>query len=234
MRKKGLFGILTAIIALLIFSGSVLAADVNLPLAVREALKARVLIKIFPENMPSFENYGSGFVAAPGYVVTAYHLIYNFLGYYGKESLVIEIRSNPEGEPVLAEIFSENFKKDLLLLKIKNPKDAAKLGPPAKIAEVFPPDGSEVYSSGFTFSGKFSATFKAFTLGRVGDFPYNGFIVDQVVVIDKMLIPGFSGGPTFNEKGEVVGMNLATGSGISIILPVEPIKEILEKIKIKK
>lgn len=227
---KRLLMILTVFTALMALGGSAFTADVNLPPAVKEALKGRVLIKIFPENIPSLENYGSGFVVAPGYVATCYHLIYNFLGFCAKEGLVIEIRSNSGGEPVLAEIFSENFKKDLLLLKIKNPKDAAKLGPPAKIAEVFPPDGSEIYASGFTFSGKFSATFKAFTLGRVGDFPYNGFVVDQVVVIDRMIIAGFSGGPVFNERGEVVGMNLATGSGISVILPIEPIREeILEK-----
>ncbi len=219
------------VILLLVFCGSVSAADVNLPPPVEESLKSRVFVKVFPENFPNQENYGSGFVISPeGHVATCYHLIYAFLGHFQKEGLVIEVR-NFKGESALFGIHAENYKNDLIVLKVKNPKDAAKFNRPAKIADAFPRDGSEVYASGWTFGGKFSATLKSVTLGRVDEFPYNGFIINQVVILDRQIIPGFSGGPVFNSKGEVVGMNLATGLGISVILPLEALKEVKEALK---
>jgi S1-C subfamily serine protease len=228
--------IFAGLFVFLLISSSVLATDVNLPPLISKAIESRVLIQVFQENKETKEEIlytaGSGFVAADGYVITASHLfkdqeLFSFLGISAvKSDLVIKISRGPDKESTKAEIVAIDFKSDIALLKVA---DCSKTGPPVKLAESFPKDGETVYLSGF-WAGFFNATISVVVLGEIKDgASYNGFKVNSFI-IDRTIPPGFSGGPVFNTKGELVGMNLFTvpNAGFGGILPLKPILEILK------
>lgn len=230
---KRLIKVLAITLVLAVFGSSVLAADVNLPPAIKQAIESRVLISVYltgDGGQKTLYSLGSGFVAGPaGYVVTVSHLfIQGSLFSALPENLIIEVQKNPNSEPTEAEIVQIDSRNDLALLKVKEPD---KLGPTVKIAEIFPKDGETVYFSGF-WAGKFNATLQAVILGR-DDFSYNGFSVPYMAILDRTMPPGFSGGPVFNGKGELIGMNLMTAptAGFGGIITVYPIQNILKGIK---
>ncbi len=64
----------------------------------------------------------------------------------------------------------------------------------------------------------------------------NGGILNQTddsrILFSGSLNPGMSGGPTFNERGEVIGINVATArNDISFIVPSRYLNDLLERSK---
>ena len=93
-------------------------------------------------------------------------------------------------------------KTDLALLKIKDAKDL----PYVKMAKDLPRIGDWVLAIGnpFGLGGTVTAGIVSAEGRDIGSGPY-----DQFIQIDAPINKGNSGGPTFNLKGEVVGVNTA-------------------------
>ena len=56
---------------------------------------------------------------------------------------------------------------------------------------------------------------------------------DSNILFSGSLNPGMSGGPTLNEQGSVIGVNVATsGNEISFLVPAQYLAIILERLKL--
>lgn len=57
-----------------------------------------------------------------------------------------------------------------------------------------------------------------------------GAAIDDAVVSDAKLNPGYSGGPLVNESGRLLGMNVAYLAGRGIAISVDSLKEIVQRV----
>ncbi len=137
---------------------------------------------------------GSGFfISGDGYVVTNNHVI--------KDSSKIEIVTST-GEVLDVELIGRDPKTDLALLKVPGNRkfDYVELtSAPARVGDWVMAVGNPFGLNGSVTTGIVSAR------GRdIGSGPYDDFIQ-----IDAAINRGNSGGPAFNLKGEVIGVNTA-------------------------
>ena len=138
---------------------------------------------------------GSGFIVSPdGLIVTNYHVAGE------ADEIVVTLSS---GEELKATLRGADQKSDLALIEIKAGKplpyvtwgDSGKVRPGDRVIAIGNPFGL----GGTVTSGIVSAT------GReIGSGPYDDFLQ-----IDAPINRGNSGGPAFNLRGEVIGVNTA-------------------------
>ncbi|MDE2363882.1 MAG: trypsin-like peptidase domain-containing protein [Hyphomicrobiales bacterium] len=175
-----------------------------------------------PGAMKVQESFGSGFIVdRNGYIVTNRHVI--------KDAYEIMVRLD-DGEPVRAKLIGHGNNVDLALLKI----DTNKKLTPVKFGRSEDLQlGDDVIVIGNPFglgttvtSGIISA------LNR--DLGFSMF--DSFIQTDAPINHGNSGGPLFNMKGQVVGVNTAyyTGGnakggsiGLGFAIPAETTQEVV-------
>ena len=173
-----------------------------------------------PQQEFKRQGLGSGFIMSKdGYVVTNNHVI-------DKASDVEIILQN--GDKYEAKIVGKDPKTDLAVLKFE---------PDQEIQEVHFGDSDNLrigdwviaignpFGLGYTVTvGIVSAKGRSLGLGAYDDF----------IQTDASLNPGSSGGPLFNLKGEVVGVNtaiVARGQGIGFAIPIDLAEFVIEQLK---
>lgn len=180
--------------------------------------------KKFFENMPEQQfkrqGLGSGFIISEdGYVVTNNHVV-------EKAEDISVILEN--GDKYEAKVIGKDPKTDLAVIKFE---------PEGKLQTVEFGDSDKLrigdwviaignpFGLGYTVtSGIVSAKGRSLGLGVYDDF----------IQTDASLNPGNSGGPLFNLKGEVVGVNtaiVARGQGIGFAIPVNMAEFVIEQLK---
>ena len=174
--------------------------------AVFQMQEERVLqIRVLNRETGKKSSIGSGFLVGDGSLVaTNYHVIGKvilepedfYITYLGKNGL--------EGE---LKLLALDVARDLALLGA-----GEKLGEPVEMRPL-PPRGAPIFAMG-----------NPLDLGLSIAVGTNGGILDQTddsrILFSGSLNPGMSGGPTFNEDGEVIGINVATArNDISFIVP---------------
>jgi serine protease Do len=161
---------------------------------------------------------GSGFIiSADGYVVTNNHVVD-----HGKTVTV----TLDNGKEMDAKVIGVDPKTDIALLKIKDATDL----PYVKFAKEMPRIGDWVLAIGnpFGLGGTVTAGIVSAEGRDIGSGPY-----DQFIQIDAPINKGNSGGPTFNLKGEVVGVNTAIFSpsggsvGLGFAIPASTVEMIV-------
>ncbi len=167
---------------------------------------------------------GSGFIiSADGYVVTNNHVVENAT----EVSVTLDA-----GKTVSAKVLGSDKKTDLALLKISE----AGTYPFVQFAAETPRVGDWVIAVGnpFGLGGTVTAGIVSARGRDIGSGPY-----DDYLQIDAPVNRGNSGGPTFNNKGEVVGVNTAIFSpsggsvGIGFAIPSEVAKDVVGALKDK-
>ena len=167
---------------------------------------------------------GSGFfVSGDGYIVTNNHVVAN-----GKS---IEV-TTAGGKSYQAEVVGTDAKTDLALVKVSATVDfpfVRLAAEPPRIGDWVLPVGNPFGLGGTVTAGIVSAR------GRdIGEGPYDDFIQ-----IDAPVNVGNSGGPTFNVRGEVIGVNTAIFSpsggsvGVAFDIPADTVKFVIEQLKAK-
>ncbi|MBN1239826.1 MAG: DegQ family serine endoprotease [Gammaproteobacteria bacterium] len=178
----------------------------------------------FPPQAPRrSEGAGSGFVVdAEGYIVTNYHVVSE------TEKIVVTFA---DGEQLDAEIVGQDPKTDLALLKVEadRPLPFVKFGDSAeaRIGEWVLAIGNPFGLGGTATAGIISARGRDIQSG-----PY-----DDYLQIDAPINRGNSGGPVFNTRGEVIGVNTAIFSpnggniGIGFAIPSNQAASVIAQLK---
>lgn len=166
---------------------------------------------------------GSGFfIDAEGHIVTNNHVI------DGADEMVVTLK---DGRKLNAELIGVDSRTDLALIKVEGdgPFPYVRFGD-SDVAEV----GDWIVAVGNPFGLDHTVTTGIISArGRsIGAGPYDDFLQ-----IDAPINKGNSGGPAFNLKGEVVGVNTAifspTGGsvGIGFAIPSNLAKGVIEQLK---
>ncbi|WP_376988307.1 trypsin-like peptidase domain-containing protein [Bosea sp. R86505] len=165
---------------------------------------------------------GSGFfISQDGYVVTNNHVV-------DKASEVQLVTD--DGKTLNAKVIGTDPRTDLALLKVTEGGSY----PFVRLATAKPRIGEWVLAVGnpFGLGGTVTAGIVSAQGRDIGSGPYDDFLQ-----IDAAVNRGNSGGPTFNQKGEVVGVNTAIFSpsggnvGIAFAIPASTVEQVVAALK---
>jgi len=166
---------------------------------------------------------GSGFfVSGDGYLVTNNHVVEG-----GRDIKVL----TDDGRELDAKLIGTDKRTDLALLKVEGHDFKY-----VKLSQDEPKVGQWVLAVGnpFGLGGTVTAGIISADHRDIGSGPY-----DNYIQIDAPVNRGNSGGPTFNTRGEVVGVNTAIYSpsggnvGIAFAIPASTVANIVEDLKNK-
>jgi serine protease Do len=165
-----------------------------------------------PRNAPPAHGTGSGFIVSPdGYILTNAHVVSS------AETVTVRLTDRREFQ---AKVVGQDERTDVAVIKI----DAQSL-PVVKIGDprlLKPGQWVVAIGSPFNFDNTATAGIVSATARSLPSDNYVPFIQTDVAVN-----PGNSGGPLFNTRGEVVGINSQifsqTGSymGLSFAIPID-------------
>jgi len=165
---------------------------------------------------------GSGFfVSGDGYVMTNNHVVANGTSF--------EVTTD-NGKTYQAKVIGTDPQTDLALIKVSASTDL----PYVRFATGLPRIGDWVLAVGnpFGLGGTVTAGIVSARGRDIGEGPYDDFIQ-----IDAPVNVGNSGGPTFNVRGEVIGVNTAIYSpsggsvGVAFDVPAETAKFVFQQLK---
>ena len=165
---------------------------------------------------------GSGFFISPdGYAVTNNHVV--------DHAKSVQVTAD-NGTVYTAKVVGTDPKTDLALIKVDGNKDF----PYVKFADHSPRVGDWVVAVGnpFGLGGTVTAGIVSARGRDIGAGPY-----DDYIQIDAPINKGNSGGPAFNEDGEVIGVNTAIYSpsggsvGIGFDIPADTAKMVVAQLE---
>ena len=168
------------------------------------------------------QGQGSGFFISPnGYIVTNNHVVAN--------AVKVEVLTD-SGTTLEAKVIGTDPKSDLALIKVDGRSDF----PFVKLADSSPAIGEWVVAMGnpFGLGGTVTAGIVSAQGRDIGSGSY-----DDYIQIDAPVNRGNSGGPTFNLKGEVIGVNTAIYSpsggsvGIAFDIPATTVASVIPQLQ---
>ena len=182
----------------------------------------------FDRNKPGAEprkvtSLGSGFIIdASGYVVTNHHVI------EGASEITVILQDDTN---LKAKLIGRDPKTDLALLKVepKKPLPFVTLGDSSKSRVG---DWILAISNPFGLGGTVTAGIISALKRDINSGPY-----DSYLQTDASINRGNSGGPMFNLKGEVIGVNTAIFSpsggsiGIGFAIPSSQVKVVIDQLR---
>jgi serine protease Do len=178
-------------------------------------------------QMPRHEmvtGVGSGFfISADGYAVTNNHVV--------DHASSVEVTTD-DGKTWTAKVIGVDAKTDLALIKVDGKTDFAY----ASLDGELPRVGDWVVAVGnpYGLGGTVTAGIVSAEGRDIGAGPY-----DDYIQIDAPINKGNSGGPTFDTKGNVIGVNTAIYSpsggsvGIGFDIPASTVKMVVAQLKDK-
>jgi len=177
-----------------------------------------------PEQQSSRHMIGQGsgfFISADGYIVTNNHVV--------DHAKTVTVTTD-QGKELEAKVIGTDPKTDLALLKVTEKGDY----PFVSFAKAEPKVGDWVVAIGnpFGLGGTVTAGIVSAEGRDIGSGPY-----DQYLQIDAPINKGNSGGPTFNMKGEVVGVNTAIFSpsggsvGLGFAIPATTVDGVVDSLE---
>ena len=152
-----------------------------------------------------------------GHIVTAYHVV------HGLEE--VEVGSD-SGETFTAKVVGQDKGSDLALLKI----EGSKLRPIAKGDSESLRVGQFVLALANPYATKASATSGIITGVKRNIGGWWGMGIDDAIVTDARVNPGYSGGPLVDASGRMVGLNVAYVSSRGIAVPIQKVSATVEKL----
>ncbi len=170
-------------------------------------------IRVLNRETGKKSSIGSGFIYGDSHqVITNYHVIGQIIQEPGRFYISYLAKDGSEGE---LRIQALDVAHDLALLISDQ-----SLGKPIQ-STTLPPRGAPVFAMG-----------NPLDLGLTIAVGTNGGILNQTddsrILFSGSLNPGMSGGPTFDETGKIIGINVATArNDISFIVPSRFLNELI-------
>lgn len=212
-------------------SDGVVRVSISKPVSAEElekAHQAQILRQFFGNrvnipDVPTIEyGYGTGFfVSTDGYILTNHHVI------DGAKTITVTLKDRSELDAVL---IGSDASSDIAVLKIKGTGyPALKMGNSTTLKV-----GEPVLAIGSPFGFDYSAS-AGIVSAKSRNFSREAVV--PFIQTDVALNQGNSGGPLFNQKGEVVGINSrifsGTGGhmGLSFSIPIDMAMDIYKQIK---
>jgi S1-C subfamily serine protease len=165
------------------------------------------------------KGYGSGFIIAPGYVVTNAHVVRGAT----RVSIIFS-----DGFISNAKIVAMDPRRDLALLRTEEHGTPMKLGDSNRIevGEIVLAIGSPLgLLENSVTMGVVSAVGRTLTTQEI--------ILEDVIQTDAAINPGNSGGPLVNLNGEAIGVTTAIipfAQGIGFAIPINAVKRFIEMV----
>ena len=208
---QGLFAIFLVVLSAVVAPAAALDSKEIYQLNQDRVVQVRVLNRETGKK----SSIGSGFIVGDGrQIATNYHVI---------SQIVLE----PELF-YISYISNDGTEGDLTLEALDVAHDLALLGAEQALGDAIqmshlPPRGAPIFAMG-----------NPLDLGLNIAVGTNGGILNQTddsrILFSGSLNPGMSGGPTFNEYGEAIGINVATArNDISFIVPSRFLTELIEQ-----
>lgn len=172
-----------------------------------DSLEARLMKDL---GLHEVQGHGSGFVVSEdGLIVTNHHVA------GGATSAVVRFKDGREVFDV--EVVAEDPANDLALLRVKAPGlKPVRLAPAGEV-----PVGSAALAIGSPLGLDFTLTSGIVSAHR----ELQG---TSMLQMQTAIAPGSSGGPLFNDRGEVVGVNTATrGLGMNLAVHVKHVRALV-------
>ena len=164
----------------------------SIPLGIAEGLDAEKVRKSIVQVIDSEGSQGSGFFVAPNKIATAIHVV------TGNDLNTLRVRSG-DRDYAIQGVIAYDPQNDLVVLKVSGEGVPLVLGNSEAVRS-----GDTVFSVGYSLDRYNVARNSVDSLQRSG----------RCIEVTSHIVPGTSGGPMLNTKGEVIGMNVA-GSGFS-------------------
>jgi S1-C subfamily serine protease len=185
----------------------------------------------------SAQALGSGFVvSADGYILTNAHVVEDNGARASSVSVMFKNADGTDSTKVPATIVGVDETSDVALLKI-DPAKAPQLAPVTLGDSDALQVGEPVVAIGNPLGYDFTVTSGIVSaLNRNLQSP-NGSVIPDGIQTDAAINSGNSGGPLFNSRGEVIGINeqIATQSGgnegLGFAVPINTAKNVLEQLK---
>ena len=174
-------------------------------------------IRVLNRETGKKSSIGSGFVVAKDNILaTNYHVVSEYIN--DPDVYYLEFLST-SGKTGPLELVDFDIVHDLAVVKAKIP-----MGSPLNIS-FLPKKGASLYSLGNPMD-------LGFTIVKGSN---NGILTkdeDGNILFSGSLNPGMSGGPTLDENGNIIGINVATsGNDISFLVPAEYLTIVLERLE---
>ena len=182
-----------------------------------DAAQSVYQIRVVNRETGKKSSIGSGFVVAKNNILaTNYHVVSQYVN--NPDVYVLEYLSDTK-ETGKLELLDLDIVHDLAVLKA--PKAMGKV----LDIDVIPEKGARIFSLGNPLNLGFSIVAGT----------NNGILKqdeDGNIHFSGSLNPGMSGGPTLNEAGKVIGINVATaGNNISFLVPADYLKIVLQRLQ---
>ena len=174
-------------------------------------------IRVINKETGKKSSIGSGFVVTKNNILaTNYHVVSEFVNdpdVYSLEFLSTNGKTGP------LELIDFDIVHDLAVVKAGQP-----MGTPLKISYL-PEKGASLFSLGNPLD-------LGFTIIKGTNNGILSKAQDGNILFSGSLNPGMSGGPTLDDKGNIVGINVATsGNDISFLVPAEYLSIVLDRLK---
>ena len=176
----------------------------------------------------SVHSTGSGFFVAPNHIATNYHVIEDMLT--GEPKLVGGVKLvGKEDIYAIEDIVDFDKENDLAIIKVKEVKGTG-IDVPA-----LPLGDSDAVQIGETIyvAGNPQGLEGTFSDGIISAI--RGDSTDKVFQMTAPISQGSSGGPVLNDKGEVIGISVATfrdGQNLNFAIPVNYLKQLAKRANI--
>src|SRR5712692_291319 len=167
----------------------------------------------------SHRSGGTGIIwSKDGYILTCSHVVMH------AEEVEVGL---PDGRNLLAKILGQDPYTDVALLKV----EAENLVPiQAGDSEKLRP-GQFVLALADAFGGPVSVTSGIITSPKRNLQGWWGRTLQDVIITDAPLNPGYSGGPLVDAEGRMIGLNSAYISNRGIAIPINKVTQSLEHLK---
>lgn len=192
-------------------------AELNTASIYSNVEKSVYQIRVINKQTGKKSSIGSGFVVTKDNILaTNYHVVSEYIN--DPDVFLLEFLST-DGKKGPLELIDFDIVHDLAVVKAKQ-----SMGTPLKISYL-PEKGASLFSLGNPMD-------LGFTIIKGTNNGILSKAEDGNILFSGSLNPGMSGGPTLDEQGNIVGINVATsGNDISFLVPAEYLSIVLDRLK---